>query len=401
MNCISEIYSQNLSCKEKLFVFNLLIAIFFFSTCRMSQLNKSLKKFSLKALQLIDKENGDVNTVFSPYSAFVCVAMSIPLFKDETRAEILQSLQISIDEDEIDTVLDQLRDLINFENTKTVFTSNRIWANEKLDFDPKTFLPNEKILGIPITKVNFPQPGCDLINEEVNRATHGMIDQIVNPDDLNPLSTLVILNAIYFKCSWEEEFEEIDPCAFTRFTLANGSVIKVTMLISQSRDFDYAENDSLTAISIPYLEKDYDFVIILPKPKEEFEILKKITYHKLNKYLLSQMRKEKLSVMMPKFTIEMKLELTESFKKLGLIKGFSNSADFVDSKVPYKIDNIIQKAKIIVDEKGTVAAAATEIQCMTMGIPKTFKANRPFLYLIRNKKTNTILFEGFMKNPNQ
>lgn len=367
----------------------------------MSQLIKSLNKFSLKALQLIEEGNDDVNTVFSPYSAFVCVAMSIPLFKDETREEILQSLQISIDEDQIDTILNQLRDLINFENTKTVFTSNRIWANENLDFSSKTFLPNEKILGIPIAKVNFPQPGCDLINEEVNRATHGMIDQILDPSDLDQFSSLVMLNAIYFKSRWEKKFEEInDPCPFTRFILANGSTIYVTMLMSIKQDFDYAENDQLAAISIPYSEKDYDFVIILPKGKDSYENLKKITYHKLKKYLLSQMRKKELIVIMPKFTIEMKSQLSEFFQKLGLIKGFSDSADCVDPKVTYNIDKIIQKAKIIVNKKGTRAAAATGNVCASMGMPRYFKIDRPFLYLIRNKKTHAILFEGFVKNPN-
>ena len=101
---------------------------------------------------------------------------------------------------------------------------------------------------------------------------------------------------------------------------------------------------------------------------------------------------------MPKFTIEMTHRLTESFKKLGLIKGFSDTADCVDSNVFYKIDKIIQKTKIIVDEKGTEAAAIS-MSSITTGVPKFFKVNHPFLYLIRNKKTNTILFEDFVKNP--
>ena len=367
----------------------------------MSELIESLKKFSLKALQLIDEGNEDSNIVFSPYSAFVCMAMSIPLFKDETRAEILQSLQISIDEDEVDSILNQLRDLINVENTENVFTSNRIWANENLDFNPETFLPNEKILGIPIVKVNFPQPGCDLINEEVNKATHGMIDQIISPTDLNPLSSFVLLNAIYFKCRWEEYFEEIEgTCSLTRFFLADGSRINVTMLLSDKQNYDFAENDQFSAVSIPYLGQNYEFVIILPKKTKGYEIFKEITYHYLNKNLLSKMCKKELTILMPKFTIEMKYKLSESFKKLGLIKGFSDSADCVDSKVSYKINKIIQKAKIIVDEKGTEAAAVTVCDSMTMGIGNRFKIDHPFLYLIRNKKTNTILFEGFMKNPN-
>lgn len=89
---------------------------------------------------------------------------------------------------------------------------------------------------------------------------------------------------------------------------------------------------------------------------------------------------------MPKFTIEMNSLLNKSLQNLGLII--------------YKIDKIIQKAKIIVDAKRTEVAAATGLVCASMGMPKYFQVNRPFLYLIRNKKAHTILFEGFVKNPN-
>lgn len=93
---------------------------------------------------------------------------------------------------------------------------------------------------------------------------------------------------------WEKKFKEIDgPCEFTRITLADGSKIFVTMLVSTNRDFDYAKNDQFTTISIPYSEKDYNFVIILPNTKDGYKIFKKIAYHKFNKYLLSQMCKKK------------------------------------------------------------------------------------------------------------
>lgn len=98
-------------------------------------------------------------------------------------------------------------------------------------------------MGIPIEKVNFPQPGCNLINEEVNRATHGMIDQIISPTDLDPLTRIVLLNAIYFKCGWKEEFEEMEGrIRYIEFILANGSKIHVTMLASTEQEFDYVEN---------------------------------------------------------------------------------------------------------------------------------------------------------------
>ena len=375
----------------------------------MTNLVDSLNKFGFETLQKTNKKDNSENTVFSPYSAFVCVAMSNSLFQKETRDEILKSLQISAENSQVDQVLKQLHELIVNENTDKVSTSNRIWANQMLNFDPSTFSPNEKILGIPIEKVGFPQPACDKINEEVNTATHGMIPKLVEPSDVGPETAIVLLNAIYFKSDWEKKFD-IDPESnnpeIKNFTMVDGTKIHVTMLESYGRKMPYAEDDQFHVVAIPYLNREYEFIIILPKDETGagYEHLKQLTYERLNNDLLSNLRTRKVDLKLPKFTIENKIQLNSIFQSLGMKKAFTELAECTDPNISYYVSSIIQKAKIILDENGTEAAAATGMimmMCCAVIEPPTPQvfANRPFAYLLRNAKTGSILFEGFVKNP--
>ena len=375
----------------------------------MSQLVESLNKFSLEAFQTLIKNNPNANTVFSPYSAFVSVAMTVSLFRDTTRSEILHALQFPNSKEQIDTFLSQLRELISNESTKTVFSSNRIWANKCVNISPQTFLPNETKLGIPILKVDFPQPGCDEINNEVSRATRGMIKDIVNPDDLNSETetAFLLVNAIYFKAKWQCDFEYDDDYDYNyessssnkkNFTLANGEKIFANMIISSDK-FEYFENRHFKCVSIPYTQNEYDFVIVIPKENDGYKILENLTFDQLNSNLLTKMKNKKLILIMPEFKIESKFELNEIFKQLGLVNAFQYTAECTDKKVAYKIGKIIQKAKIIVNIEGTEAAAATFTEAMTTGCSKLLYIDHPFFYFIRNKITNSILFEGFVNDP--
>lgn len=192
----------------------------------MTNLVESLNKFGFETLQLTNTDDITENTIFSPYSAFVCVLMSNSLFQSETRSEILQSLQIP--DTQVTPLLQQLNKLIENERSEKVSTSNKIWANEAFNFESSTFSPNEKILKIPIEKVDFPHPACERINAEVNKTTRGMIPKLVEPSDVGPDSAIVLMNAIHFKSDWQTKFD-IDPESHNQeiknFTLANGVVI--------------------------------------------------------------------------------------------------------------------------------------------------------------------------------
>ena len=369
----------------------------------ISALVSSLNKFSFESLQYINKNNKNENIVFSPYSAFACVSMAAPLFTSETRLEILKSLQMN--ELFNDTqLLTELKRLISAESTEHFASSNRVWANINFNFDESTFKQHNDILGIPVERVDFPQPGCDKINEEVRTVTHGMIDKLVEESDLPKSTAIALLNAVYFQNSWEQNFYLMSKNDELNFINANGEKIHVDFMKSFDRHLPYAENDKYQIISLPYLDH-YDFVAILPRNNSnanDFE-MKDLSYDDFTN-LLNQMSTESVNVIMPKFTIEQKLPLNQLFGSLGMNRAFSSAAQCLDSSVKYSIDSILQKAKIEFHENGTVAAAATCIMMRALSLspeePYVFNANHPFMYFIRNKDTGSILFEGFFKGSN-
>ncbi|OHT03680.1 proteinase inhibitor I4 serpin [Tritrichomonas foetus] len=371
----------------------------------MAELVKALNKFAYETLGRTDVSSPTENTIFSPYSAFACVSMSTPLFKDQTRTEILKSLQIDESLDDVQ-VLTELKKLIDGEKTERVASSNRIWANQNLDFAEETFKKNSDVLGISIEKTNFPQPGCDKINTEVKEVTRGMIDKLVEESDVPASTAIVLLNAVYFKSDWETKFDLEPQNDRLNFTDVTGTQHHVQMMRSMKRSIQFSQNADFLVASIPYTNKEYDFTIVLPIDKTQagFEKLKGLTFDTLNT-LLSQQTQQKCNLIIPKFKIEQKTFLNDVFDDLGMKKSFTGEAECTDPNVKYFVSSILQKAKIDVDENGTVAAAATGMmmRCMRMPLnPEPIHevcADHPFIYLLRNSNTGAILFEGFVKLP--
>lgn len=368
---------------------------------------ESLNKFGFEVLQkLTSKSDNNSNAVFSPFSAFVCVSMTASLFKNQSRNEIFQSLQIQPSLSlSVDNFMKQLKEFLNKEKSESLSGSNRVWANEKMKFSPQTFDPNSKILGIPIEKVSFPQPGCDRINEDIKQATKGMIPQILDASMLSGSSAIVLTNAVYFECQWDEFFVkdfETRSSEIKNFFLSDGKQIHVDMLRSFERQLLYSENDQFQVCAIPYLHHKYDMIIVLPKDKKS-NGLKNLNFKMLTD-LINAFKIRVINLKMPKFEIESNLQLNEIFQSLGMKKAFTGDADCTDPNVKYFISLILQKAKIMVDENGTIASAATavimnECACEITQEPINFFADHPFAYILRNKKTKTFIFEGLVKNP--
>lgn len=372
---------------------------------------KSLNKFGLEILQKLNIENEHRNFIFSPYSAFVCTAMSISLFKNETRDEILKLLQIETEESQVNTIFKKIRKLIKKENTDKVFNTNKILVSNTINYDSKLFDLNENVLKIPIEIIEFQPSLYNKINNEVNETTNGIITECVDQSDIKPNLSMMLIDAICFQCDWEKKFI-IDPDSnnpeIKNFTLADGNKIHVIMMQSFNRILPFAENDKFQVVSIPYLNSHYEFILILTKNETKIDF-KELTYERLNTDFLSKFDFKKVDVKLPKFTIESKNHLNEMFQSLGMKMAFSELAQCEDTNNQYFINDIFQKAKIVIDEKGVEPQTLKQTMvmkccCCCCGFeaaaPQIF-ANRPFAYLIRNIKTGSIIFEGFVMNPNE
>lgn len=241
------------------------------------------------------------------------------------------------------------------------------------------------------------QESVSSINQWVDNQTNGAIGQIIDqiPDDL----AMLLLNAIYFKGNWADEFDP-DITENAPFTLANGETIQVPMMQKSAR-FEIANSANFDMLGIPYKDSTMTAWFIKGKQKgkgtsefslEDFQNLKK------------QSSSKRLFVKMPKYKFTFNTSLVDVLSELGGDLPFSNRANFenmINSSV--KIGDVKHTSFVEVNEEGTEAAAVTSVEVVVTSMPmnpQEFILNEPFLFLIEDKNTEIILFLGNIQNPN-
>ncbi|KAK8843910.1 hypothetical protein M9Y10_024993 [Tritrichomonas musculus] len=376
----------------------------------MSNLIRSLNKFGFEVLQVLNAENNEQNIIFSPYSVFVSTAIITDIFMDETKNEILKVLQVDEKDLQKKLISKKIRKLVGKEKSNELTLFSAIYASKSLNIDHNDFEQNIRELEVTFEKIEFSQTACNEINEKANNSTGGMIQVLVDPLDFKSDSSIILLNATYFKCDWDKKFIidlESNQPEINSFTLIDGTKIHITMMETFDRILPYAENDKFQVVSIPYLNDQYDFVLILPKneTKAGYDDLLKLTFERLKNDLLKKAILQKVDIKLPKFSLECKFQLNDILQSFGMKKAFSEIAECADSNSSYHISSIIQKTKIDIDEKGIDPKAiplTMNLKCSCCFFqPRAPKiiANHPFAFMITNTKTGSILLEGIVKNP--
>ena len=220
------------------------------------------------------------------------------------------------------------------------------------------------------------------------------------------MTRLVLTNAIYFKASWQTPFE---PSA-TRdadFHLLSGDTVTAPMMHSQGAEsLQYAEGDDWQAVELPYTGNQVSMLLILPA-ESAFESFEAAFDDQKLSAIVDALATENVSVALPRFEFSSDVPLKDTLIELGMPTAFEGgAADFsgIDGTRNLYIQDVLHKAFVAVDEEGTEAAAATAVivgETSAPAEPKTFEANRPFLFLIRDDVTGTVLFLGRVLNPNE
>ncbi len=242
------------------------------------------------------------------------------------------------------------------------------------------------------------------INAWVEEKTNNKIEELIKPGVLSELTRLVLTNAIYFKGNWDRQFKK----AATQpgpFTTADGKKTEVPMM-NQTEEFRYIETETFQGLDLPYVDNELSMVVLLPKKIDglgDFE--RTLTAENLSQWL-GQLHKRKVIVSIPKFTMTSQFSLASVLKSMGMSDAFTPYvADFsgMNGRRDLFISAVIHKAYVEVNEEGTEAAAATGV---VVGVtsamptqPPVFRADHPFLFLIRDNRTASILFIGRVTNP--
>ena len=260
-----------------------------------------------------------------------------------------------------------------------------------------------------ISKADFiGQPNAERIkiNEWVEGKTRDKIKDLLPDGSVNTMTRLLLVNAIYFKGDWLNAFDPEQTSDALFKTLENGEV-KVPMMRLKETLFAYDENDFFQALELPYEGEEVSMLLILPKAKDGLKHIEGCFGPGNLEACMKGMRKREVNVFLPRFKVESTFaSLKQTLTALGLTDAFdAQRADFSGiSNLPLSISDVVHKAFVEVNEEGTEAAAATGVIIRTTSIgppPKTFRADRPFIFLIRENESGKILFMGRICDPSK
>ena len=343
------------------------------------------------------------NLFFSPYSISTALAMTYAGARHNTAEQMAQVLHFTLEPTSFHPTMGQLQQQINAsQNGITLNVANSLWIEKEYSL-LKDFLEIVKNnYSAELNSVEFQQAeeAANVINVWVEEKTSGKIQDIVTPGQLK-LALLVLVNAIYFKGNWASQFEQQN----TRnepFWITPDLQIEVPMMI-QSNIFNYMQNEMVEILELPYQDDDISMVIFLPRTQNGLaELENRLSTEEYTDWL-KQLHPQEIIMLLPKFKMEKQFELSQTLAAMGMPDAFSDAADFsgMDGSKMLVISDVVHKAFVEVNEEGTEAAAVTGVIAVltSSSPPHTFRADHPFLFLIRHQPSESILFLGRVVNP--
>jgi serpin B len=367
--------------------------------------------FAFDLYQALREDDG--NIFYSPYSISLALAMAYAGARGETAQQMADTLQFVLSQDHLHPAFNSL-DLELSERGEgargkdeegfRLNIVNAIWGQKDYQF-LSTFLDLlAENYGAGLRTLDFanaPEESRLTINNWVSDQTEGRIEDLIPQGLIDILTRLVLTNAIYFNAAWQYPFSE-EVTRDGSFYLLNGKEVTVPMM-SQTELLGYAEGDSYQAVELPYDGGELSMVIFLPQDSH-FEAFEEALDAQRLDAIVKDLESRQVALTMPRFEFESRFSLKEILAAMGMPIAFSEGADFSGMTGGHDlfISEVVHKAFVSVDEAGTEAAAATAVIMTLTALPPApveVNINRPFIFLIRDIETETILFVGRIVNP--
>ncbi len=355
--------------------------------------------FAVKLYHELSKDQG--NIFFSPYSISSALGMTYSGARGNTASEMETAMSFKLKQAHLHAA---------FKKLNADLKANAHKTSQKLNIANGLCLTGGDVSKEfkAILKDNYDaelfKGDLAKINGWVKNKTEGKIEKIL--DELSPNSVCVLLNAIYFKGTWESQFKK-NSTHNAPFKVSPYEQIKVPLMY-QKNDFKLLKKKNFQAISMPYKGGKISMVALLPNKLDGLNEMEKMLTTKNLKQWLTELDKQPLKKTMlylPKYKQDTSYDLNQTCKNLGMKDAFvEGKADFTGMGWPKGelwISQIKHKAFIEVNEEGTEAAAATAVEMATRSARRhpTFRADHPFFYLIRDNQTGSILFMGRLTDP--
>lgn len=372
----------------------------------VSTLVHYMNMFSFDMYNQLNSEQKD-NHFFSPYSIFVALSMTYEGAKNETAEDMQNVLQFPQNNDTMLCSFGKLYNIYNFHKNYTLETANALWTQYDFSFLDSYLNFIENYYMGKATEVDFGQveQTAEQINKWIEEKTHDKIKDMLSANDIDPLTKMILTNAIYFKGDWLYQFNP-DNTVEKDFYVTDEQTVSVPMMHLDEEDvtFNYTETDELQLIELPYDGNNVSMVILLPKENNISTVEANLNWNKFSTWT-EAFQKKQVKIILPKFKLETEYDLGNHLIEMGMEKPFTPSADFsgMDGRKDLFIGKVLHNGFVQVDEIGTEAAAATTVHMKLTSIPPSdelvFNADHPFLFFIRHKQTENILFMGKVTNP--
>jgi serpin B len=349
------------------------------------------------------------NVFFSPFSISTALAMTDAGAAGATDAELRRALHFTLPTAQLHPAYGALLASLNTGRSYgayTLATANRLFGQQGFPFLPGFLAVTGDDYGAELMPVDFAgdtDAARAAINAWVAAQTDGKIAELFEQGTLDSSTVLALANAILFKGTWHKQFAPADT-ADAPFRRADGSTVTAPFMSKQDTLATAAIPGGLLAV-MPFRGQDLSMVILLPDAVDGLPALEaQLAGATLAQWIGAAAEGQEATVTLPKFGVTSSFDLGPVLQALGIVSAFDPaSADFsgMDGQRDLYVQTAVHKAVVAVDEEGAEAAAATGIGMGRVSAPMPFVADHPFLFVIHDEVTKSILFLGRLEDPNQ
>jgi serpin B len=353
------------------------------------------------------------NLFFSPESVSTALAMTYAGARGDTAVEMAKTLHFTLPPERLHPAMGGVLNALNApQDAYQLSVANALWARQDYKFRDDFLKLTASNYGAGLNQVDFkgaPEAARLTINHWVEEKTANKIKDLLKPGMVTPLTRLVLTDAIYFKAEWQAQFQKAQT-EDENFYLSTERKNVQAPLMHRSGGYSYLDGGTFQILELPYKSGEMSMIVFLPRDMDGLPAFEQsLTASTLQQWLGRMKFVPKVIVTFPRFKVTEELELASTLSAMGMPKAFSReAADFsgMTGDRELFLSAVIHKAFIDVNEAGTEAAAATAAVMVGMAMrapdptpPPEFRADHPFVYLIRDNRSGGILFMGRVTDP--
>jgi serpin B len=379
--------------------------------------NQAVNKLSWDLYQSFVQDQAKTDNIFySPFSVSTALTMTYEGARGKTATEMQQALSLPLDKNKLRQSYSQVMQAVNqSDHSYQLKTANALWAQQDYHFLDSFIETNQNYYQAKLENLDFvgsPTQSVEKINGWVAEQTENKITNLLNQSDLTDMTRLVLTNAIYFLGDWQYQFNQDMTMPDVFYSPDGEKEVEMMQLDLEQTKLKHAQLENWQVLELPYDGQELSMLIFLPEfdqtsPGTSLDQKRSsLTWEKVNSWQ-KKMESKEIQVYLPKFKLKTRYYLRQNLKQLGMNQAFGMAADFsgMTGNQDLFISKVIHQAMVEVDEKGTEAAASTAVVAELKSAPgagkeeQMFRADHPFLFMIKHNPTDTILFMGEVNEP--